>query len=139
MKYFSIVFILMSLNIRAEVNSKKISNASSEVGTFYYKNMFGHIHQNPSRYSISLTTVSCGHPIMVVVSKNDQNNADGWLMVKAGPYEGYLPQNSLSEKRVDCFQDRYIKFFDNMDLQLSDMYYWGRFYDQVVEGKSKVR
>lgn len=142
MKYFKIIFISFFLLFISQVwaeSSALSKKLIKEVGTFYYRNMFGHIHQNASRYSVSLTTVSCGHPVTVISSKNEEKKTDGWVMVKAGPYEGYLLENSLSEKRVDCFQDRYVKFFDNMDLPLTDMYYWGRFYDQLVEGKSKVR
>lgn len=134
-----ILSFLFSFNLFSESNPPAKKSPLVEIGIFYYKNLFGHIHQNRSRYSASLTTISCGHPLRLLAPKNGEKSLDDWVMIRVGPYEGYLPEKAISEKKVDCFQDRYIKFFDNMDLQLSDMYYWGRFYDQVVEGKSKVK
>jgi hypothetical protein len=45
----------------------------------------------------------------------------------------------ISRRKPECFQDRYPRFFDNVALELSDMYYWGKLFDQYVEGRSKVR
>ncbi len=113
-------------------------------GIQYSKEIFGHVHQNPSRYSASLTTISCGHPIKVVTLKypdgREESMVDGkWLPVSVGPYDGYVAADSLSEKRPDCFQDRYLKFFDAFGMELSELYYWGRLNDQYVTGKSRVR
>ena len=30
-------------------------------------------------------------------------------------------------------------FFDGLNLDINDLYYWARLYDQYVQGKSKVR
>jgi len=114
------------------------------IGVFYFKNIFGHLHQNPSRYSSSLTTVSCGHPIKVyeVIRPNMSSLKvinDIWAMVKIGPYDGYMRKDHLSRKNTICFQDEFPKFFENFDLDISELYHWGRLYDLYVEGKSKVK
>lgn len=110
----------------------------------YFRPIFGHVHRNPSRYSSSLTTISCGHPIKVLklVPKKGRpvtvfNKV--WHFVKVGPYEGYIDGKYLKEKKTNCFQDRYPKFFDSLELDLTELYYWGRLYDQYVFGKSRVK
>jgi hypothetical protein len=113
------------------------------VGVSYYQNMFGLVHQNPSRYSMALTTISCGQPIQMyqLTSKQGQSVQlpEGWMLVKVGAYDGYLPKEHLSRNRISCFQDRYPKFFEGFELELTDLYYWGRLYDHYLWGKSKVR
>ena len=124
-----------------------ISNSSygadkKYVGVLYFKNMFGHIHQNTSKYSTSLSTLSCGHPVKIYKKLYKTGDSqlifnNSWNMVKVGPYEGYIQSAFLSKTKVKCFQDKYPKFFDEMKLEISDMYYWGRLYDQYVTGSSK--
>lgn len=109
----------------------------------YLKNIFGQIHLNPSRYSTSLTTISCGHPVKVFEVEELSGESrvlfnDIWLYVKVGGYEGYINKNFLSNSKPLCFQDSYPKFFDQFDLDLTELYYWGRLYDQYIQGKSKV-
>lgn len=104
------------------------------VGLKYYKNIFGHVHQNPSRYSNSLTTISCGHPVKVYA-----NPKKHWSRVKVGPHSGFIEKNFLLNKRPKCFQDNYPRFFDQFTLDISELYYWGRLYDHYVQGKSRVQ
>lgn len=110
----------------------------------YYKYMFGHLHQNPSKYSTSLTTISCGHPLKVysVKSGDDQPRVlfnKEWNFVKAGPYEGYIRDEQLSSKKPDCLQDKYPKFVDQFEMEISDMYNWGRLYDLYLYKRTRVR
>ena len=110
----------------------------------YFKPIFGHVHRNASPYSSSLTTISCGHPIKVykIIPKSGRPVTvfnKKFHFVKVGPYEGYVSIDYLSEKKVDCFQDRYPKFFDELDMDLTELYYWGRLYDQFIFGKSRVQ
>ena len=93
---------------------------------------WGHVHQNPSRYSASLTTVSCGHPLKVLALGE-------WDKVQAGPYTGHIHAQHLSEKRPTCLQDKYPRFFDDLKLEISEMYYWGKLYDHYIEGKSRLK
>ena len=106
------------------------------VGTAYFNEIFGHIHMNPSKHSQSLSTIACGHPLRILKQEKDE---DGFKLVKGGPYKGYIHESLLSEKIPDCIQESHPKFFDLLDLTLSDMYFWGKLQDQVVEGKSKVQ
>lgn len=115
------------------------------VGVRYFNRMMGNVHQNTSRFSQVLTTIACNYPVKVMkeVSKDGKETIlfgeDNWNSVAVGPYEGYLMTSYLSEKKVDCFEENYPKFYDGLSLDINDMYYWARLYDQYVEGKSQVK
>lgn len=115
------------------------------VGVKYFSRMMGNVHQNPSRYSQVMTTISCNHPVKVMkeTSKDGKDfltyGENNWHMVNVGPYEGYIMTDYLSEKKVECFEEEYSKFFEGLNLSITDLYYWARLYDQYVQGKSKVR
>lgn len=113
------------------------------IKTGYLNKMFSHIHQNPSRYSQSMSTVACGHPlkVMKLIQKDGSEQvtfSKEWSLVGTGPYEGYIQSKYISDKRPSCFQDRYPKFFQELELELTEMYYWGRLYDHYDLGHSKV-
>lgn len=111
----------------------------------YFRMLFGHVHRNPSRYSNSLSTLSCGHPVKVfeISAKGSKEkttviNGD-WNYVQVGPYKGYMMISHLTDKRPTCMQDQYPRFFDSVGLELTDMYYWGKLNDQYISGRSRVR
>jgi hypothetical protein len=56
-----------------------------------------------------------------------------------GDDRGFIISSSLSEKRPVCFQEKYPKFYLNLNLDLSEMYYWGRLTDQYLSEESKVK
>lgn len=146
------VFILLSWSLfflSASVFSAEAVNPNamkkSLIGVKYFSQMMGNVHQNPSRYSQVLTTISCNHPIKVMkeTSKDGKDfvlyGEDKWNLVSVGPYEGYIMTDYLSEKKNVCFESEYPRFFDGLNLDINDLYYWARLYDQYVQGKSKVR
>ena len=63
---------------------------------------------------------------------------DKWNLVSVGPYDGYVVADYLSDKKNECFEEEYSKFFDGLNLGVNDLYYWARLYDQYVLGKSQV-
>lgn len=106
----------------------------------YLKTLFAHIHPNPSKYSSTMTTLSCGHPVKVLEGGTGKStNSKGWIQVVVGPYKGFIQGHFLSEKKVGCFQDKYPKLFDSFNLELSELYHWGRLYDLYSIGKSKIK
>lgn len=115
------------------------------IGVKFFSQMMGNVHQNPSRYSQVLTTISCNHPVKVMkeTSKDGKDfvlfGEDKWNLVTVGPYSGYVMADYLADKKNTCFEEEYPKFFDGLNLDINDLYYWARLYDQYVQGKSKVR
>ncbi len=99
----------------------------------YFQKDFGHVHKNSTQYSAALTTISCSHPVELL--KADKK----WTKVKVGPYHGYIKTAFLGAKRKKCFQDKYPRFFEAMELDVNDYYYWGQLYGQYIIGKSKVK
>ena len=110
------------------------SEKEKSIGIFYYSNIYGIVHLLPSINSESLTTISCGQPLRAYSKLENK-----WIKVKAGPYKGHVQTKYISKKKPKCFQDTYSKFVESFELDLSDMYYWGRLYDQYVQGKSRVK
>lgn len=133
---------LEGLNLQMDVKSKIfilssllfVTNISAEVK--YYKNIFGHIHQNKTTASVSLTTISCGHPVRIIKRGNSKSP---WIKVKTAGKEGFIFKKFLQNKRPKCFASKFPKFFNALDLDISEMYYWGRLYDQYIDGRTKVQ
>jgi hypothetical protein len=140
---FVVLATLLSL-LPIALNAKKHDKKLSILKVQYFNKMFGHVHENPSVYSDSLTTIGCNHPVKVLKSTSKKNGKSqifhnkNWYMVKVGPYNGFVRKNHLAGRRVKCFNEKYSKFFDLFKVDLTEMYYWGRLYDQFVIGKSRV-
>lgn len=108
------------------------------IGIFYFKPMFGHVHQSSVRTSASLTTIQCSHPVKVIESSK-VSAAKGWAYVEVSDYRGFIMKDFLSDKRPECFQGKYPKFFDAFNLDLSELYYWGRLNDHYIQGETRVK
>jgi hypothetical protein len=139
-----LLFILLGLGI-AQAQEASTGMKKSLIGIKYFSEMMGNVHQNPSRYSQVLTTISCNHPVKIMkeTSKDGKDfvlfGEDKWNLVTVGPYVGYVMADYLADKKNVCFEEEYSKFFDGLNLDINDLYYWARLYDQYVQGKSKVR
>jgi len=139
------LFFVMQLSFGADIEKapdySTYKKAVSDVQ--YFRQTFGVVHQNPSRYSSALTTISCGHPIKILRLLDAKGKEfipnDDWVFAKIGAYEGFVLREYLGKQKGGCFQDRYPKFFDSFEMDVSELYYWGRLNDQYVTGKSKVR
>ncbi len=107
------------------------------VGIFYFTPLFGHVHQSSVRTSASLTTIQCAHPVKVVESSKVSVGPE-WAYVYVADYKGFILKEFLAEKRPDCFQGKYPKFFDALNLDLAELYYWGRLYDQFIQGETRI-
>ncbi len=125
-----IFLILKTLNCQA---AKK----ETAITITYVKNKFAIIHENPSVSSVALTTVTCSFPLKVLEDRLIRDSGN-WLKVKAGEFTGYVLEKHTELNRPDCFQARYPHFFKSLDLDLNELYYWGKIYDQFIDGRSKV-
>lgn len=88
---------------------------------------YGSVHQNANPSSTSLTVLECGHPIKVL-----QQHSPSWSKVKAGLHTGYIKNKFLQSKRPECFQDRYSRYYDSLNLTVTDYYFWARLYDNYI-------
>ncbi|PIK16501.1 hypothetical protein [Halobacteriovorax sp. JY17] len=135
MKKFLILFLFLNVTM-AQEQTKVLDKV------MYVNKIFAQVHKSPSKHSIYLTTTECGHPVKVfkMISKTRSRVLFNrtWKIVKVGSYDGYMNGDYLSATKVECFQDKYPKFFDSMNLEINDMFYWGKLYDQYVTGKSRA-
>lgn len=138
MKALFVTFICLfsSSLVASEIQKRQLR-------TGYYNQMFGHIHQTPSRYSTSLTNIACGHPLRIMsITQAGQTLTlfnDRWKFISAGPYEGYLPEKFISTERPECFQDKYARFYEAFDLSITEMHFWGRLYDHFLIEKTELQ
>ena len=129
-----LILLLSSLLSFAETTSTD----EKVVGVFYMTPMFGHVHQSSVRTSASLTTIQCAHPVKVIESSKVSVSPE-WAYVQVAEYRGFIMKQFLSEKKPECFQGKYPKFFDSFNMDLSELYYWGRLYDHYVQGETRVQ
>jgi hypothetical protein len=142
MKFVFFYILFLNFTFASEVLSTPMKK--SIIGVRYFSRAMGNVHQNPSRYSLVLTTISCNHPDKAM----KETSADGkdfilyaedkWNLVTVGPYEGYIMTEYLTDKKNECFEEEYSKFYDGLNLGVNELYYWARLYDQYVLGKSQV-
>lgn len=118
--------------------AETVSTDEKVVGVFYMKPLFGHVHQSSVRTSASLTTIQCAHPVKVIESSKVSVSKE-WAYVQVADYRGFVLKDYLSEKKPECLQGKYPKFFDSLNMDLSELYYWGRLYDHYVQGETRVQ
>ena len=139
-RVLSVMLLLTLIIVSGDVDARS-GNREKTVGVLYYRLMFGHLHSRPTPYSESLTTIACGQPMRLYERKNSpkmSNQSRDWARVKVGTRQGYVLQKTLAPTKPNCFQDQYPAFFKSFKLDLSELYYWGRLYDQYIRGKSQV-
>lgn len=131
-----LAFFLFILSVGAFADT--VADDEKVVGIFYFSPILGHVHQSPKELSSSLTTIQCGHPMKVIESTKVKVSEE-WAYVQVADFKGFVLKNFLVKSRPDCFQGKYPKFFDGLNLDLSELYYWGRLYDNYLQGQSKVQ
>lgn len=127
----------------AATKSSSASAVSKKVliGTFYINKIFANLHQHPSPYSPSVQIVACGDPVKVYES-NDSLLPPEWTSASTSIYgeaNGFLSKNIFSKEKESCLQNKYPKFFNLLNLELTEMYHWGKLYDQYITVKTRVR
>jgi hypothetical protein len=133
--------LILLLSIFLQVDLARADAKSTDervVGVFYLKPIFAHVHESSSKTSASRTTIQCSHPVKVIESSKVSASSE-WAYVQVADYRGFILKEYLASKRPECFQGKYPKFFDALNLDLSELYYWGRLYDHFYQGESRVR
>ncbi len=121
-----IIFLFMSSSYAKE----------QVVARKYFKHFLGHVHKNPNKDSSSLTIVQCSHSVKILKQKNSVSR---WEYVQVGDDIGYVQSDFLTTKRPNCFQQEYPKFYLGLELDITEMYFWGRLYDHYLQGKSRIK
>jgi hypothetical protein len=124
---FCFLLIIFSLNT---FSKEKI------IGRQYFTPFLGHLHKNADNDSESLTIVQCSHSVKLLDKKNVML---GWSYVMVGEDKGYMRKDFLSEKRPNCFQQKYQKFYNSSELDITEMYFWGRLSDHYLSGQSRAK
>jgi len=125
MKIFVFIFLLSTSSF-----------AQTTMGRKYFSNFLGHVHKSMSKDATSLTIVQCSHSVKIL---KENNLLADWNYVQVGEDKGYVQSEFLTDKKPDCFQEKYPKFYNSVGLDISEMYYWGKLYDQYFQGKSKIK
>lgn len=118
------IFLLFSISFSSLIYAK------SDV--MYLNISYGSVHQNPNGSSTSLTVLECGHPV-----KTLKYQSSNWTKVKAGMHSGYIQKQFLQKTRPECFQDKYSRYFDSLNLTVTEYYFWARLYDNYITNVSK--
>ena len=113
------------------------SQSSAEVGRLYFNQFLGHVHKSADKDSSSLTIVQCSHSVKIL--KHEKSLSDDWLYVQVGEDKGFIQKDYLSSKKPICLQEKYPKFYLELGLDLTDMYFWGKLNDHFVKGTSKIK
>lgn len=129
------------------LSSQIFAQAPKVLGMRYFSETFGHIHKGPDAQSSSLTGIMCGTKLKVLEAKDIPA---GWLLVEVGDDKGYVLQKYTSQTLPKsyrdnagagdkiCFQGMYPRFFSDLNLNITEQFFWGRLYDHYVSGESKV-
>jgi len=97
----------------------------------YYSKLFGHIHLKPYSNSSSVTTISCGE--MLQINLADKNEAIDWVAVSFADKKGYVSKMHTTSEKPDCLQAKYPIFFQGLELDLTEVYLWGRLSDHIID------
>lgn len=108
---------------------------SQSYKVIYLKEIYGPLNEKPKKGSMALTALSCGHPLKLVSEKTE--NGLTWARVKAGLHEGYVQKRFISQDRPQCFQDQYFRFFESIDLSVTNFYFWAKLYDNYIVNTSR--
>jgi hypothetical protein len=133
------ILVLMTISFPLFAkNKKQVVKDLPLQSVEYVSTEYLHVHQNNSYYSNTLTTIPCGQPVNIL--KSAQSGAKtGMKYVQVGPYPGYVKEKYLSATRVICLEKEYPRFFDLVSAEISEIYFWGKLKDMMIQGKSKVK
>tara|TARA_B100000886_G_C20342372_1_gene457166 strand:+ start:599 stop:988 length:390 start_codon:yes stop_codon:yes gene_type:complete len=99
---------------------------------FYSSKQFVHLHKNQSINSIVLQTISCGQVVKV------EKKTKKWLKVKSGRFSGFVLKRNMSKKSPECFSEVHSKIYNNIDLDMREIYKLGRLEDLYIYGEPKL-
>ncbi len=132
MKKLIVVFLLLS-SVFAQAKKPATSKDTPKKTIYYIQTVYSQLHQNPSKFSRVLSTFECGQPFYVLSSPISE-----FYQVEYSNYKGFMSTNVLGKnKPTECWQDMYRRFFDHIDIGVTEIHYWGRLQDLLIKGESR--
>ena len=134
-----LVFVIFSSTLSAQTEQTKPKKVLEQL---YLTEIFAHLHDRPDIYSAAKTTLACGHVVNILQEdpkKKSVPNNNLWAYLEASGRDGYMIKTFLSPQRPECFQESYAVFFELLNLEVSDLYYWGRLQELILRGRSRVK
>ncbi|MFG1499822.1 SH3 domain-containing protein [Halobacteriovorax sp. XZX-3] len=127
------IFVVFFLLLPAFAQTKAQSTSEQKKTIYYVQSVYSQLHQNPSKFSRVLSTFECGQPFYVLSSPISE-----FYQVEYSNYKGFMSTNVLAQtKPSSCWQDMYRRFFDQIDIGVTEIHYWGRLQDLLIKGESK--
>ncbi|MGI4993813.1 SH3 domain-containing protein [Halobacteriovorax sp. GFR7] len=127
------IFLVFFLLLPAFTQIKAQSSNDQKKTIYYVQSVYSQLHQNPSKFSRVLSTFECGQPFYVLSSP-----ISDFYQVEYSNYKGFMSTNVLSQRKPDgCWQDMYRRFFDQIEIGVTEIHYWGRLQDLLIKGESK--
>ncbi|MFG1494728.1 SH3 domain-containing protein [Halobacteriovorax sp. ZH4_bin.1] len=127
------IFLVFFLLLPVFAQQKAPSRNDQKKTIYYVQSVYSQLHQNPSKFSRVLSTFECGQPFYVLSSPISE-----FYQVEYSNYKGFMSTNVLSQRKPDaCWQDMYRRFFDQIEIGVTEIHYWGRLQDLLIKGESK--
>ncbi|WP_412473730.1 hypothetical protein [Halobacteriovorax sp. YZS-1-1] len=127
----TILILLFATQVFGQAKSDKSSNVKKTI--YYVNTVYSQLHQNPSKFSRVLSTFECGQPFYVKSAP-----LSNFYNVEYSNYQGFMSVDVLSKtKPQECWQDLYRRFFDNIEIGVTEIHYWGRLQDLLRRGESR--
>ena len=95
-------------------------SSSAFAQTYFVKEAFTHLFEFKSEKASYSQTLSCGTPVKVI----EENIA--WSMVSFNNNVGYVGSSALSKVNPECFHEKYPVFYESLNIDSADLYYWGK-------------
>ena len=109
-----------------------IQSSSLLAQKLYLNRTYAQLLNNPYSFSSTITTLPCATPL--TVDPTLKSNAVDWVGVQFAQERGYVYRKFVSiERPNDCYQEKYPVFLSALNLDVSELYYWGRLQNQVHE------
>lgn len=97
-----------------------VSTSSQATKTLYVQNSFVHLQDFIAENSSYSKTLVCGTPVKLIQEQGKN------IKVQFDKTIGYIPTESVSIIPTQCFQEKYPKFFQSLNIDNADLFYWGK-------------
>ena len=123
----------MRMNISiAIISILTLLNSDLHASAIFVDKQFVHVHKNKSVNSITVVTIACGKKVKLMSS--DQT----WNKIKSGSFEGFSLKRNFTTDKPACLGSKYSKFYNQLDLSMTDIYKLGRLEDLFIYGEVQL-